>query len=78
MPALLHLRVPIEYYVLSMAVAKANFMLALGRGLSMIATVWVLMYLFMAKKLRRGMVHPITIGLLAVTATFALGVIKLV
>ena len=87
MPIPLHFRIPLEY-AFSMAfalviawlystLARADFVLALGVGLSMTVGAYVLLYAFFAKKIRKGMVHPITIGLLALTAAFALGVIGL-
>ena len=81
----LHIRVPLEYafslgFALAIAwlysmVAKADLWLALGVGLTLTVAVYVGILLFMAKKARKGLVHPITIALLGITAAYALGLI---
>lgn len=86
MPIPLHIRIPLEYgfsMVFALAIAwlystfaQADFVLALGVGLSMVVGFWVFAYAFL-KKLRKAIVHPATIALLAITAAFALGVISL-
>lgn len=87
MPVPLHFRIPLEYAFsmafalpvafLYSAFARADFVLALGVGLLLTVGVYALLYVLLKKRFRRGMVHPTTIGLLALTAAFALGVIKL-
>ena len=87
MPIPLHIRIPLEYgfsmaFALAIAwgysvVAKADFILALGFGLLMSVGFYVAIYIMTRRKARKFIVHPATVMLLALTAAFALGAIKL-
>lgn len=83
----LHVRIPIEYAV-SLALsaltawiyasfAQADFMLALGIGLVMLVGVYAFTWFYTHGAIRRKSIHPMTTILLALTAAWALGVIKL-
>ena len=86
MPTPLHIRIPLEYgfsmaFALAIAwgyatVAKADFFLALGFGLLMTVGAYVVIYI-LTRKARKFIIHPASVVLLAITAAFALGVIKL-
>ena len=86
LPVPLHIRIPLEYafsmvFALAIAwgyaaVAKADFILALGFGLLMTVGFYVVVYI-LARKARKAIVHPVSVALLALTAAFALGVIHL-
>ena len=83
----LHIRIPIEYAVslalsaltawVYSAFANADFILALGIGLVMVVGAYAFMWFFTRGAAHRKTVHPATIGLLALTAAWALGVVKL-